>query len=82
MLLVLYSDNAKLHIKPRSYSLFFVGSDENLKQEGETCGSCFNPETDFNCGTCAEGLECKEDNLSGIQLADNPKKCRNVKGIS
>ena len=60
----------------------FVGSDENLKQEGEICGSCFSPENDFNCGKCAEGLECKEDNLSGPQLADLPKRCRKVKGMA
>ena len=47
-----------------------------MKQEGEECGSCFNPETDFHCGTCAPGLDCKEDTISGPLLPDLPKKCR------
>jgi len=51
----------------------------NLKQEGETCGSCFSPDSEFDCGTCAEGLECQEDYpLSGPALADLPKKCKKV----
>ena len=28
------------------------------KLEGETCGACFNPAVDFDCGQCVEGLEC------------------------
>lgn len=53
--------------------------DSNLKREGETCGSCFSPDSEFDCGTCAEGLECQEDYpLSGPALADLPKKCKKV----
>merc|ERR1712080_223122 len=49
-----------------------------IKQEGEECGPCSNPENDFHCGTCAPGLDCKEDTISGpqIPLPGLAKKCR------
>ena len=28
------------------------------KLEGETCGACFNPDANYDCGQCVEGLEC------------------------
>ena len=30
------------------------------KKEGEECGPCFNPSTNNNCGSCEQGLECKQ----------------------
>ena len=50
-----------------------------LKQEGEDCGPCFNPADNFNCGTCAEGLECKKDPESAI-IPDATAKCRKKQG--
>jgi len=54
-----------------------TASKQNLKKEGETCGSCFSPDTDYDCGVCGEGLECKDDSpTSGPTIADLPKKCQ------
>ena len=41
-----------------------------LKQEGESCGSCFCPPT-YTAGSCAPGLECKRD----PRIPDSPGKC-------
>ena len=40
-------------------------------QEGEPCGACFSPATNFHCGRCAFGLECTRQiqNPYGPQIA-------------
>ena len=48
---------------------------EGTKQEGETCGACFNPSTNFTCGNCIQGLECVADPNAAL-LPDLPSKCR------
>ena len=30
------------------------------KKEGEECGPCFNPSTNNDCGSCEQGLKCKQ----------------------
>ena len=55
-------------------SISFI-SDEGTKLEGETCGSCFSPSTNFTCGTCIEGLECVPDENAAM-LPDLPSRCR------
>jgi len=49
------------------------GPEEGTKQEGETCGPCFN--SVGSCGTCVKGLECvpHED---ADKLPDLPSQCR------
>ena len=59
--------------------LFYTQLKVSLKQEGETCGRCFNPDTNFDCGTCASGLECVKDPRSNL-LPDVPSKCRKKPG--
>ena len=59
--------------------LFYTQLKVSLKQEGETCGRCFNPGTNFDCGTCASGLECVKDPRSNL-LPDLPSKCRKKPG--
>ena len=54
------------------YTLF---SDEGTKLEGETCGPCFSPSSNFTCGTCIEGLECVPDENAAV-LPDLPSRCR------
>ena len=27
---------------------------------GESCGTCFNPDLNNDCGKCAKGLACKQ----------------------
>ena len=49
--------------------------DLGTQQEGEVCGSCFNPDKNFDCGKCVEGLECVEDPRSSL-LPDLPSKCK------
>ena len=62
--------------------MLFIASKPNLKKEGETCGSCFSPDTDYDCGVCGEGLECKDDSpTSGPAIADLPKKCKKAQGM-
>lgn len=45
------------------------------KQEGEECGSCFSPDTNFTCGTCASGLDCVKDPANKL-LPDAPARCK------
>ena len=45
------------------------------KQEGETCGPCFNPSKNYTCGSCIEGLECVEDPLAA-SIPDLPSRCK------
>ena len=50
-------------------------------QEGEGCGACLNPSTNFQCGSCAFGLECvqHEQNPNGPQIAfESFGVCRRV----
>ena len=42
------------------------------KQLGETCGPCFNPDTNYDCGKCANNLACQPGNP---QLPDQPGSC-------
>ena len=67
-----------------NYALFCGNSAQGTKHVGETCGSCFNPEANFDCGKCVPGLECvKEykvkyfvkDDESDL-LPDLPSRCR------
>ena len=51
------------------------------KQEGESCGKCFNLRANFDCGKCVEGLKCIKDPNSDI-LPDLPSKCRKALGNS
>ena len=44
------------------------------KSEGETCGWCYNPGLDNDCGTCKDGLDCSPDPLSS-EIPDIPNKC-------
>ena len=41
-----------------------------LKQEGESCGSCFCPPT-YTAGNCAPGLQCQKD----PRISDASGKC-------
>ena len=45
------------------------------QKEGDICGGCFSPDTNFDCGKCVEGLECVKDPGSAL-LQDLPSKCR------
>ena len=45
-----------------------------FQQEGEVCGPCYNLET-FDCGECAEGLVCVEDERAHF-VPDLPSRCR------
>ena len=45
-----------------------------FKQEGEVCGPCYSLET-FDCGECAKGLECVEDERAYL-VPDLPSRCR------
>ena len=49
------------------------------RQEGEDCGSCFNPARDYFCGNCAPGLECVKDPRSEL-LPDLPSSCKRTPG--
>ena len=42
------------------------------KQRGETCGACFNPQSGYDCGKCADGLFCQPGDP---QLPDIPGTC-------
>ena len=48
-----------------------------IKQEGGSCGSCFNPDINNHCGICAEGLECIKDHA----IMDAPGQCRKKIGM-
>ena len=45
-----------------------------FQQEGEVCGPCYSLET-FDCGECAKGLECVEDERAYL-VPDLPSRCR------
>ena len=49
--------------------------DVGTKLEGETCGACFNPSTNFTCGECIQGLECVADANAAL-IPDLPSRCR------
>ena len=49
------------------------------KQEGEECGSCFSPDTDYFCGSCGQGLECLKSSASKL-LPDTPSRCKKKPG--
>ena len=49
------------------------------QKEGDACGSCFSPDTNFDCGKCVEGLECLVDPDSAL-LPDLPSRCRKPSG--
>ena len=49
------------------------------QKEGDICGGCFSPDTNFDCGKCVEGLECVKDPGSAL-LQDLPSKCRKPSG--
>ena len=69
-----YFLNAKKKFKRNSFSTYL---EEGKKQEGETCGACFNPSNNFTCGKCIQGLECVPDKNAAL-LPDLPSKCRKV----
>jgi len=52
-----------------------VYSDVGIKQEGESCGSCFSPSSNYDCGKCISGLECVPDENAHL-LPDLPSRCR------
>ena len=39
---------------------------------GETCGACFNPDINNDCGKCAPNLACQS---ADPRLPDLPGKC-------
>ena len=49
------------------------------KQEGEECGMCLNPDTDYFCGSCAHGLECLKS-LGTTLIPDAPSRCTKKPG--
>ena len=53
--------------------------DVGTKQEGETCGACYSPSSNFTCGKCVPGLECVPDENAAL-LPDLPSLCRVPKG--
>ena len=55
--------------------MIFTYSELGTQREGEVCGSCFNPETNYDCGKCVDGLECVKDPQSDL-LPDLPPRCR------
>ena len=55
--------------------MIFTYSELGTQREGEVCGSCFNPETNYDCGKCVDGLECVKDPQSDL-LPDLPSRCR------
>ena len=48
------------------------------KQEGEGCGPCFSPESNYFCGNCSAGLHCVKDE----RLPDAPGKCTKKSGMN
>ena len=56
------------------YQPSFAESAPGLKQEGDVCGSCFNPENNFFCGKCDSGLTCVNDPKTDV-LPDLPSIC-------
>ena len=65
----------KPHFHKYRVTSFCGNSAQGTKQVGETCGSCFNPEANFDCGKCEPGLECVKDDESDL-LPDLPSRCR------
>ena len=57
----------------------FTYSESGTQGEGEVCGACFNPETNYDCGKCVEGLKCVKDPQSDL-LPDLPSRCRTNSG--
>jgi len=57
-------------IQPNNNNVIASSEKQGLKQEGESCGSCFCPPT-YTAGSCAPGLECKRD----PRIPDSPGKC-------
>ena len=49
------------------------------KQEGEECGMCLNPDTDYFCGSCAHGLECLKS-FGSTFIPDAPSRCTKKPG--
>ena len=45
-----------------------------FQQEGEVCGPCYNLKA-FDCGLCAEELECVKDERADL-VPDLPSRCR------
>ena len=50
------------------------GRRETLRKEGESCGSCFCPTTNFTAGDCGPGLKC--DLSIQDQIPDSPGTCK------
>ena len=59
--------------------MIFIYSESGTQGEGEVCGTCFNPETNYDCGKCVEGLECVKNPQSDL-LPDLPSRCRTNSG--
>ena len=59
--------------------MIFTNLESGIQGEGEVCGACFNPETNYDCGNCAEGLKCVKDPQSDL-LPDLPSRCRTNSG--
>ena len=57
----------------------FNDLEKDTKQEGESCGDCFSPSTNFFCGVCAAGLECRESPDVDI-LPDAAPRCEKKSG--
>ena len=57
------------------FCFILIHAEAGTKQVGETCGACFNPSTNFDCGKCIPGLECVPDPNAAL-LPDLPSKCR------
>ena len=59
--------------------MIFTYSELGTQREGDVCGACFNPETNYDCGKCVEGLKCVKDAQSDL-LPDLPSRCRTNSG--
>ena len=49
------------------------------KDEGETCGWCFNPSINNDCGNCTLGLVCTRDPRQ-VEIPDLPSTCQKPEG--
>jgi len=69
----------KLPLNQPNDSDSFIRKDLNAtpRQEGDDCGSCFNPARNYFCGNCAPGLECVKDPRSEL-LPDLPSSCKAI----
>ena len=49
---------------------------------GESCGPCFNEQTNFDCGECEPGLECvkNDKNDKNEHVSAPPLTCRVIVG--